>query len=229
MSKIYLNWSGGKDCCMALNELVAAGTPPQMLLTTANEATGRVSMHGVRHALITEQAKCLELPIHTVFLPEKTGMEEYNAKMKEAVSSIKEQGFTHAAFGDIFLEDLRAFRDEKLAAENITTIYPLWKNNTAEQALRFIEAGYKAVVVCVSHSMLDESFCGRLFDERFLADLPLSVDPCGENGEFHTFVYDGPVFTRPVSFIPGERVYRTYPSPVHDGDEAGFWYQELLP
>lgn len=228
MSSIYLNWSGGKDCCMALSELVAAGTPPGMLLTTANEATGRVSMHGVRHALIEEQARCLELPLYTVFLPEKAGIEGYNSRMQEAVSRIKAQGYTHAAFGDIFLEDLRAFRDEKLGAENISTVYPLWKNNTHEQARRFIEAGYKAVVVCVSHQALDHSFCGRLFDAQFLADLPPSVDPCGEHGEFHTFVYDGPGFSRPVLFTPGERVYRTYPSPVGNENEAGFWYQDLV-
>lgn len=223
-----MNWSGGKDCSMALLRLKETNNWPALLLTTANHTTQRVSMHGVRNELIREQAFSLGVPLRTIFLPQPCSMDDYNALMKNTVVSLKNEGYSHAAFGDIFLDDLRAFRDAKLGEEGMQTLYPVWKEDTATLGLHFIRSGFKAIVVCTSSRLLTADFCGRVYDENFLADLPPGVDPCGENGEFHTFVYDGPMFKQPVAIAKGVKEYHTYPAPAEDKTEAGFWYQELL-
>jgi len=207
--KILLSWSSGKDSAWALHLLnrqhpgaVAA------LLTTVNEAMDRVAMHGVRRSVLEAQARAAELPLHVVHIPHPCPNDIYEAQMRTAIADAKANGFTHAAFGDLFLEDIRRYREEKLAGTGIEPLFPVWDIPTARLAVQMIEGGLKAKITCVDPRKLDRSFAGRDFDQAFLADLPATVDPCGENGEFHTFVYEAPIFTEPVAVQTGEVVER---------------------
>ncbi len=193
-------------------------------------------MHGLRRELMEVQLSAIGIPYSTVELPENPSMEEYNNAMETTVIKLKNKGFTTAAFGDIFLEDLRKYREEKLATVSIKALFPLWKKDTHLLSKSFIEAGFKAIVVCCSAQLLNESFIGRIYDADFIESLPADVDPCGENGEFHTFCFDGPLFSHPVKFTKGEVIKRTYknPSTCKNNDtttpsEIGFWYCDLLP
>jgi len=207
--KVLLAWSGGKDSALALHELGAAGDCQVVaLLTTITEGYDRVSMHGVREALLDRQADSVALPLTKVRIPKDSSLDEYEARMGKALAHHKRQGVSSVAFGDVFLEDLRKDREAKLARIGLTAVFPLWQRDTTELARRFVELSFKAVITCVDTRMLDGTFAGRAFDERFLADLPEGVDPCGENGEFHSFVHDGPVFARPVAHEVGETVLR---------------------
>jgi uncharacterized protein (TIGR00290 family) len=207
--KTLFTWSGGKDSAMALFELRAAGGyEVEALLTTITEEYGRVSIHGVRSALLQRQADALGLRVDRVYIGKDCTDADYAAKMGERLTAYRDQGVTTVAFGDIFLEDLRAYRERNLAQVGLKALFPIWKRDTAELALGFIRLGFKAVVTCVDSTLLDASFVGREFDESFLAELPRAVDPCGENGEFHSFVYDGPLFSRPVTFERGDVVLR---------------------
>lgn len=239
--KTVFHWSGGKDCSIALNRLLNEfNFRIDTLLTTMNRDRNRVSMHGVRRELIEMQAKQIDIPLSTLDLPDQPGMQEYNQLMKEKMQSFQQQGYSHAAFGDIFLEDLKLFREKQMEEAEIIPVFPIWQMNTMELIRQFIEDGFKAVIVCAKADKLDASFAGRLIDDRFLDELPDDVDPCGENGEFHTFVYDGPVFSEPVRFKKGEVLYREYNSPKEDDDQCGlsdesdpqkmgFWFCDLLP
>jgi uncharacterized protein (TIGR00290 family) len=198
-----LSWSGGKDAAFSLHELGVDGVAE--LLTTVSE-NGRSSMHGVRRELYEAQAESVGLPIRFVELPEDCSNEEYESHMAAAMVEYESDGIEHVAFADLFLEDVRAYREERLAETAIDGYWPLWGRDTTEQVRVFLDAGFRATVVAVEGSQLDTSFAGREFDEAFLADLPASVDPCGENGEFHTFVWDGPAFDSPVSFEAGKTV-----------------------
>jgi uncharacterized protein (TIGR00290 family) len=175
------------------------------LLTTLNERRDRVTMHVVRRSLIDRQAAAVGLPVTYVAVPEDAGNEAYERRMGEALAAAAERGIERVAFADLHLEDVRAYREQNLEASPLEGTWPLWGRDTAEQARRFLEAGFRATVVCVDGSVLDESFAGRQFDRDFLATLPDGVDPCGENGEFHTFVTDGPPFSRPIPVERGER------------------------
>lgn len=187
-------------------------------------------MHGLRRSLLQQQAQSIGLPLRMVEMPQQATMDEYNRVMSQAMSKLTEEGYTHCAFGDIFLEDLRAYREKELQAFDIVPQFPLWKCNTRELIEEFLSLGFRAVVLCANAQLLDESFVGREIDERFLDDLPASVDPCGENGEFHTFCFDGPIFSHPIEFSQGEKVLRTYPSPSgKEGESVGFWFLDLLP
>lgn len=200
------------------------------LLTSMNSAHDRVSMHGLRRSLLEAQLKAIHLPSKTIELPEVTDMETYGNKMQEAVRALRSEGLHHAAFGDIFLEDLRTYREQQLSTESIQAIFPLWQRPTRVLFEEFIDLGFKAIVICIDNSALDERFLGRTLDRAFLNDLPANVDPCGENGEFHTFCYDGPIFHAPIPFEQGERVLRSYPDPSSaEGQEKGFWFLDLLP
>jgi uncharacterized protein (TIGR00290 family) len=178
-------------------------------------------MHGVRRSLLEAQAGSIGMPLHTIELPEQPGMEEYDKAMRDKVLALKSDGYTHAVFGDIFLEDLRKYREEKLSAVDMQGVFPLWKRDTGELMREFLGLGFKAIIVCVNEKCLDKSFCGRLIDESFVHDLPAGVDVCGENGEYHSFVFDGPVFKDPIPFTRGEVVRRTY-------QEHGFYFCDLL-
>lgn len=234
--KTYLNWSTGKDCAFALYLLQQdPNFHVDHLLTSFNAHHDRVSMHGLHRDLFLKQVEQLKLSYSTLELSEQPSMSEYDEQMKTCVDSLKNQGYTHAAFGDIFLEDLRKYREDKLASVDLKAVFPLWKKNTNELITEFIDLGFKAITVSCNAQLLDESFCGRIIDHDFVKDLPKQVDPCGENGEFHTFCFDGPIFQEAISFEIGEKIYREYDNPVkstcHDAnqpDKIGFWFSDLL-
>jgi uncharacterized protein (TIGR00290 family) len=212
-------WSGGKDSAMALHALRPAGDcRVAALLTTITEEYDRISMHGVRRVLLERQAESLGLTLHPVLIPPQCINAIYEARMKEALTQHFEQGVRRVAFGDIFLEDLRVYRENNLAQVGMTAIFPIWKRDTRELAREFVQLGFRAIAVCVDPRVLDASFAGRELDPSFFADLPSAVDPCGENGEFHTFVFDGPVFKTPIACRTGEKVMRD-----------GFCFCDLLP
>ena len=216
---ILLSWSGGKDSCLALWELCRAGDwRVEILLTTLTRDYDRISMHGVRRALLQRQAEALGLPLQEVPISKGADNAEYEAAMGRALAGHCAGGIEHAAFGDLFLEDIRAYRQKLLAAHGLNGLYPLWGRDTHALIREFLALGFRTVVVCVDPAKLDPRFVGRVIDERFLEELPPGVDPCGENGEFHSFVFDGPLFSAPVRFTPGERVCR-----------EGFWFCDLLP
>jgi uncharacterized protein (TIGR00290 family) len=218
--QVLLSWSGGKDAALALCELRASEEyEVTALLTSVTEEYDRITMHGVRRTLLEQQAKALGLLLHTVFISAANTDGEYRAKMRAALQRHVNAGISCVAFGDIFLEDLRKYREENLAEIDLRGVFPLWKRDTAELAHSFIEAGFEAVVISVDGQHLDGSFVGRRFDEQFLSDLPPAVDPCGENGEFHSFVYDGPIFDDAVSYRKGGVVLR----------DNRFYYCDLLP
>lgn len=228
-NKTYFNWSTGKDSALALYHLLQdKDYDVQYLLTSVNATHNRVSMHGLRRALMERQIQGIGLPYGTIELPEQPDMAAYESRMKNVVAGLKQNGFGYAAFGDIFLEDLRAYREKQLAAFDIKAVFPLWKKDTRELMHEFLDLGFRAVVVCVDARLLDVSFCGRIIDKKFIEDLPPNVDPCGENGEFHTFCFDGPIFKNAIPFEIGEKVYRTYPAPSDKEKEMGFWFCDLL-
>ena len=235
MTRAYLNWSGGKDSAMALWKTLAdKQIKVDYLLTSINHFHNRVSMHGVRRELLEAQASSLQIPLTTIELTEEPSMMEYETAMMDKVNWFKHQGITASIFGDIFLEDLKNYREEKLAAVGIKCVFPIWKRNTHDLVREFIDAGFNAIVVCVNEQFLDKSFCGRIFNQSFLDDLPGNVDHCGENGEFHTFVFDGPIFDYPIRFITGEIVYKEYQAPedINSGPTSskkyGFYFCDLL-
>ena len=206
---ILFCWSGGKDSAMALHTLLQQGEfRVAALLTTVTEGYERISMHGVRRELLERQAQSIGLPLHEVHIPPQCVNPIYEARMEEALRMYLEEGVRKVAFGDIFLEDLRAYREKNLARIGMTAIFPIWKCNTRELIRAFHAHQFRAVAVCVDSKVLDPSFAGRELDESFFRDLPPHADPCGENGEFHTFVFDGPIFKSPIPVRTGEIVNR---------------------
>ena len=206
---ILFCWSGGKDSAMALHALLQqTGVRVAALLTTVTEGYDRISMHGVRRELLHRQAACIGLPLHEVPIPQQCVNPVYEARMEEAMRHYLAMGIRRVAFGDIFLDDLRMYREKNLARLGMEAIFPLWKRDTRELIHSFHAAGFRAVTACVDPRVLHSSFAGRELDQSFFSDLPSSVDPCGENGEFHTFVFDGPIFSRPVEFTSGAVVER---------------------
>ena len=207
--KILLSWSSGKDSAWGLH-LLRRQYPGavQGLLTTVNEAVDRVAMHAVRRDVLEAQARAAGLPLVVVPIPHPCPNEIYEARMRTAVATAVADGFTHVAFGDLFLEDVRNYRVERLAGTGLEPLFPVWGIPTAALAEEMIAAGLRARVACVDTRILDASFVGREFDHRLLRDLPSGVDPCGENGEFHTCVYAGPMFQKPLSLESGEVVAR---------------------
>jgi len=207
--KVILSWSGGKDSAMALHEVRRAGRLEVVaLLTTVTDDFGRVSMHGVRRELLRCQAASLGLPLREVGIPAGSSNELYEQRMAAALAELAAQGASGVVFGDIFLADLHKYRQEKLAQVGMGAHFPLWKQDTSKLARRFIAAGFRAILTCVDTQVLDGRFAGRPYDQRLLEELPATVDPCGENGEFHSFVYDGPIFSRPIAVTPGRIVLR---------------------
>ncbi|UOR06017.1 adenine nucleotide alpha hydrolase [Hymenobacter aerilatus] len=224
-----MSWSGGKDSALALYYLLRDNRyQVAHLLTNVNAHYDRVSMHGVRVELLEAQARCLALPLHQVCLPEAPSMAEYEQHTQAALQELQAEGATHVAFGDIFLEDLRAYREQQLTQLALQAVFPLWQRPTLELLREYLTLGFRAVVVCVNEAYLDCSFCGRLLDEDFLRDLPAGVDPCGENGEYHTFLFDAPYFQQPITFQRGDIVRRTYPAPVSEAPLSAFWYCDIL-
>jgi uncharacterized protein (TIGR00290 family) len=201
---VLLSWSGGKDSALALHALrQTPGVEVAGLLTTVTEEYDRISMHGVRRILLERQAEATGLPLHIVSIPPECSNEIYEQRMAAALTPLRQGGIRRVAFGDLFLEDIRAYRVGKLAAAGMEALFPVWGRDTAELAREFIAQGFGAVLVCVDTAALDASFAGRAFDDALLRDLPPAVDPCGERGEFHTFVHAGPIFRQPVNFRTG--------------------------
>jgi uncharacterized protein (TIGR00290 family) len=216
---ILFCWSGGKDSAMALHMLLQKNEfRIAALLTTVTEGYERISMHGVRRELLERQVLSIGLPLHEVRIPPQCVNPIYEARMEKALRIHLEKGIRKVAFGDIFLEDLRAYREKNLARIGMTAIFPIWKRDTCELIRSFHADRFRATAVCVDNKVLDPSFAGRELDESFFRDLPPDTDPCGENGEFHTFVFDGPIFQSPIPIRTGEIVNRD-----------GFIFCDLLP
>jgi uncharacterized protein (TIGR00290 family) len=203
-----VSWSGGKDSALALWTLRRQLLEPEALITSVTESYERISMHGVRRELLARQAEALRVPLVEVLIPPSCANEIYEARMAEAFAGTPLCEVETVAFGDLFLEDVRAYREGRLAAAGKRGLFPLWGHDTADLAHEFLDAGFEATLVCVDPRVLDSSFCGRRYDERLLAELPPDVDPCGENGEFHTFVSAGPIFAGPIACVTGEIVER---------------------
>jgi len=213
-----MSWSGGKDSCLALYEIQKSSDYRiAALLTTITREYDCISMHGVRRALLERQATSLGLPLHPILISKGASNEEYELEMAQAFSEYREQVIDSVVFGDLFIEDIKAYREQFLARHGMKGLYPVWQRNTTSFIKKFIELGFKAVLSCVDSKTLDRSFAGKTIDEEFISSLPANVDPCGENGEFHTFVYDGPNFTQPVEFTLGEVILR-----------EGFWFRDLF-
>ena len=221
MKRVLLSWSSGKDSAWALHVLRQRGEVEVVgLATTFNEAFGRVAMHGVRAELVQAQADAAGLPLWPVPLPWPCSNDEYEIRMRAAVEKAKAAGVTAFAFGDLFLADIRAYRERQLAGTGVEPLFPIWgtPDDTPALARTMIDAGLQATLACVDPRQLSPTFAGRAFDHALLADLPSGVDPCGERGEFHTFCHAGPVFERPIRVRAGEVVERD-----------GFWFADLIP
>jgi uncharacterized protein (TIGR00290 family) len=218
--KIVVGWSGGKDSALALYEVQKAGGYDAVeLLTTVTEDYDRISIHDVRRVLLEQQAEALGLPLEKMLIPKGASNKEYEEELLTLLRSYRNRGFVSVVFGDIFLADVKKYRDDLLAKIGMRGIYPLWKRSTKELAERFVSLGFKAVITVVDSNALGKEFAGREYDRQFLADLPVGVDPCGENGEFHSFVYDGPLFSKAVAFTKGAVAFR----------ESRFWHCDLIP
>jgi len=217
---VLFTWSGGKDSAIALYELRKSNCfEIASLLTTVTEDYDRISMHGVRRCLLEQQAQSLGLPLEIVYITRNSSNEEYEARLQEKLLQYKNRDVSSVVFGDIFLEDLRKYREDNLAKVGMKALFPVWKRDTAELSRTFIALGFKAIITCVDSQSLDKKFVGRSFDKRFLSQLPSNVDPCGENGEFHSFVYDGPIFREKIRFRKGKVVQR----------DNRFYFCDLVP
>jgi uncharacterized protein (TIGR00290 family) len=220
MQKVLVSWSGGKDSALALYEILKdQDYQVSALLTTLTGDYDRISMHGVRRSLLEQQAAALGFPLEKVLISKNASNEEYETNMGQVLAIYKAAGVGSVLFGDIFLEDLRKYREEKLAALGMQGIFPLWKRDTRELARSLTTLGFKAITTCVDTTLLDGKFVGRLIDQQFLSELPAAVDACGENGEYHSFVYSGPIFKQSIPFTLGEIVLR----------ENRFSYCDLVP
>jgi uncharacterized protein (TIGR00290 family) len=216
---LLVSWSGGKDSCLALHEILKIrDLEVAALLTTVTRDYNRISMHGVRQILLQRQAESLGIPLREVYITKAATNEEYESRMEEALIEYRDRGVHSVVFGDLFLEDIKSYRDRFLARLGMQGVYPVWKRNTSQFIREFISLGFKARVTCVNAERLDSSFAGRLIDDEFLDKLPPDVDPCGENGEFHTFVFGGPSFKQEIKVSIGEIVFRD-----------GHYYCDLIP
>jgi len=215
---LALAWSGGKDSALTLWTLRRDGREPAALLTTVTESYDRISIHGVRRTLLAQQAEGVGVPLVEVTIPPACSYDVYEQRLEQAFAGPGLRDIDTFAFGDLFLQDIRAYREGRLAAVGRHGVFPIWGIDTNELAHEFIDAGFEATLICVDPRKLDRSFAGRPFDGQLLADLPSDVDPCGENGEFHTFVHAGPIFTRPIACARGEIVERD-----------GFVFCDLIP
>jgi len=219
MKKVLFSWSGGKDSALALHEI--QNNPKYeivSLLTTVTKDYDRVSMHGFRTDLLEAQAASLSLPLKQIKISKDATNDEYENQMRESLAQFQNEGVHSVVFGDIFLEDLKKYREDKLAQVDMGAIFPIWKKDTNELANKFVNSGFKALITCVDTNVLDARFTGRDYNKDLLNDLPAGIDLCGENGEFHSFVFDGPTFKEPLGFERGEVVLR----------EKGFSFCDLL-
>jgi uncharacterized protein (TIGR00290 family) len=216
---ILMSWSGGKDCALALGKVRGMDSyEVKALLTTVTADFDRISMHGVRRTLLHAQASSLGLPLEEVWIPKNASNEVYEAQMKAVLLKHRDKGVVDVVFGDLFLQDIRGYREDRLGQIGMRGLFPLWGLDTRKLSLEFIDRDFRAVVCCTDPRQLGKEFCGKEFDRSFLESLPSGVDPCGENGEFHTFAYAGPIFKNEVAITKGEVVFRD-----------GFYFADLLP
>ena len=218
-----LSWSGGKDSSLCLYEILRnekyIDFEIKALLTTLTKEYDRISMHGIRRELLIAQSRSLEIPVEEVWIPSKATNEIYQIEMIKSLTKWRTKEETrNVVFGDLFLEDIRAYREKFLGREGFRCMFPIWGKNTKELANFFIESGFKAIICTIDPKKLDPSFCGRKYDKRFLADIPASVDQCGEKGEFHTFVYDGPIFKTKIDI-----------SVADIAERDGFYFADIVP
>ena len=232
-----MNWSGGKDSSLALYHcLKNPELDIKYLVTTINDAVDRISMHGVRTELLIKQAESIGIPLYQIRLPEMPGMEAYDNIMRHHLEHFRKEGITHSIFGDIFLEDLKKYRDERLAEVGMAGIYPLWKRNSHELISEFFDLGFSTVIACTQERL--ERIVGKEITPELILSLPDDVDVCGENGEFHTFAFKGPIFSKEIRYKTGEKVFKEYKAPQNSNDAcvtdsskklSGFWYCDLIP
>lgn len=226
--KTYFNWSSGKDSALALHYLLEQGHYEiDRLLTTVNAHYNRVSMHGLPRKVLEAQAAAVGIPLDILEVPEKPSMEQYNELMRTTVTQLRSEGYTHTGFGDIFLEDLKQYREEMLNPYGLTTLFPLWKKDTKQLMEEFLGLGFRAVIICINNSKLDASFLGQELSQELLNKFPSDVDPCGENGEYHTFCFDGPIFKAPIPFNIGEKVFKTYDNPSDPENAIQFGFCDI--
>jgi len=234
--KAIFCWSGGKDSAYCLYKVLTEKTyDVRYLLTTINGNFKRISMHGVRQELLDKQAAAIGIPLLKVTVTQDTN-DEYEKQMETVLLQAKQEGITHVIFGDIFLEDLRVYRENNLAKVGLKGVFPIWKINTKTLVNDFIKQQFKTVICCTNDGYLGEEWLGREIDSTFVNQLPKTVDPCGENGEFHTFCYDGPLFKQKICFIFGEKVYKALETETENVCSLptnivtkGFWFCDLLP
>ncbi|MBI3518660.1 MAG: diphthine--ammonia ligase [Bacteroidetes bacterium] len=234
--KAIFSWSGGKDSAYCLHKVLTENYfEITYLLTTVNATFKRVSMHGVREELLEKQAESIGIPLLKVMVSEGTN-EEYEQQMKTLLLKAKSEGIEHVIFGDIFLEDLRTYREANMAKVNMKAVFPLWKTDTTFLINDFINQKFKTLTCCVNDGYFNEEWVGKEIDSAFVKELPENVDPCGENGEYHTFCYEGPIFKKQIRFTVGEKVYK--PLQIKTTDDStctsntvtkGFWFVELIP
>lgn len=235
--QVVFCWSGGKDSALALDRMLHDERYQVVsLLTTCNRDFRRVSMHGVRIELLDAQAESIGLPLEKVFIETHSTNESYEHAMEACLTEYQRRGVTACAFGDVFLEDLRQWREANLARVGLRGIFPLWGIDTGKLVREFLARGFSTVICCANDAYLGADAVGRTLTEAYLAGLPAGVDPCGENGEFHSFAYAGPIFKQPIRFTVGETVYRPLPPGLVDPTTSppgrqtrGFWYCDLLP
>jgi uncharacterized protein (TIGR00290 family) len=219
MQKLILSWSGGKDSAMSLYELRRGKRYEVVgLLTTVTQDYDRISMHGVRSILLEQQAEAVGVPLRKILIPKTCTNEIYERLMAEEMEQLKREGVFLVAFGDIFLQELKDYREKNLAKAGMKGIFPVWKRNSRELVESFIKLRFKSIITTCDPRVIGENFCGRKINKRFLAELPASVDPAGENGEYHSFTFDGPIFKQSVRFNIGEKVLRD-----------GYWFCDLVP
>jgi len=233
--KAIFSWSGGKDSAYGLHKVLSEGTyDVKYLLTTVNDTFGRISMHGIREELLERQLACIGIPLIKARVSEGTNA-EYEHRMEEVLLKAKTEGIEQVIFGDIFLDDLRDYREKNLARVGMNAVFPLWKLNTGGLIRDFITQGFRTVICCTNDAFLGEEWLGREIDMNFVNGLPAHVDPCGENGEYHSFCYGGPLFPKPLQFTRGEVVFRPLEPSADPGSQQpgpvtrGFWYIDLIP
>jgi uncharacterized protein (TIGR00290 family) len=231
--KAIFCWSGGKDSALALYKVLQQGSYEFIaLLTTINEEYKRISMHGVREELLEEQSKQIGIPLEKIYVSNNGTNEEYEKNMEAALQKYKSLGVNKVIFGDIFLEDLKIYRENNLAKIGMTAIFPLWKQDTKKLISEFIDLDFKTIICCTNNDFFDKHAVGKIIDKRFVSSLSPGIDPCGENGEFHTFTYEGPIFKFPIRIKTGEKVLKTYEARCMKDDKEttevkGYWFIDL--
>lgn len=230
MEKAALFWSGGKDCAFALHHVLKEKNYRiEMLVTTLNSEFRRISMHGIREDVLDRQAAAAGIPLHKMWVDSTSTNESYEKALMQTYCWLKEHGITVIIFGDIFLEDLRVYREDLLKRAGLKGYFPLWKKNTRDLILEALDRGFRTVTCCINTSYLDRSWLGKEVDGTFIKELPHGVDPCGENGEFHTFCFAGPVFDKEITFAAGRKEYKPLQiNTVNKQEEAGFWYLDII-